>query len=655
MIARRILAAGLSLSIAVTCAVSAGAAETEPLRIANLRVWGGEATWHARNFFRLNWDQVPGPPAYPRAVVYRLFDPQGNPIGPPVRDTQRVQSIEGLTVPAAPGAYSIEAWLEDAEGRAGPAARATLHFDDAVPPPPAPLAPDRWLSGHETAVLEIGHPQGSLPLSGIRGYAVSLDGSAPCAEQICEETEIDLPGGVADGTLDLGTLPEGTTVARVVAVSGAGVASAVASAAFKVDASAPQLSLSGLSDGWSDGPVQLTALAVDPLSGMAADGPSGPFTAIAVDDSLPIRARGDRATTWALGSGVHTVTYFARDAVANGAEGWVEEPMPATATVRIDEDPPRVAFASSQDPDEPERIEAIVSDPLSGPSSDRGSIGIRPAGTGVRFQPLPTRVAGERLIAHWDSDAYPPGSYEFLATGFDVAGNSASGNERRGGGRMVLANPLKVPVRVESGFGRRQRLAQTVPFGRGARFGGRLVSSSGAPLAGFAVTVTESFAAGSRPALRTTAVRTGADGSFSLWLAPGPSRDVSASFAGTHTLTRASGRSARLAVRSSVRLHASAATAEVGGAPVVFSGRVERAGGERPRGLPIELQFRYPGTGWSEFRTVEADARGRFRYAYRFSDDDSRGIRFQFRAHVKGREGWPYGPGTSRPVSVTGR
>jgi hypothetical protein len=52
---------------------------------------------------------------------------------------------------------------------------------------------------------------------------------------------------------------------------------------------------------------------------------------------------------------------------------------------------------------------------------------------------------------------------------------------------------------------------------------------------------------------------------------------------------------------------------------------------------------------------VESDRRGRFRYAYRFSDDDSRGVRFQFRAYVKGREGWPYEPGASRPVMVTGR
>jgi hypothetical protein len=657
VIARRLLAAAAPLLLAAVCTLPAGAVEPGPLRITNLQVEGGEANWHVRNAFRLNWDQVPGPPAYPRAVIYRLYDPEGDPLGPPIRDTERVLSVERLTVPPISGAYAVDVWLEDAEGRAGPAAHATLRFDDAAPPPPMPLAPDRWLSSYETATLQVGHPQGPLPLSGVRGYAVSLDGgtgSPPCAAQTCSEAEIDLAGGIADDTLALGTLPEGNTVAKVVAVSGAGVPSPVASATFKVDANAPQLSLQGLPGAWSNGPVQLTALATDLLSGMAADGPSGPFTAIAVDDSLPVRAQGDRASTWVLGSGVHAVSGFARDAAGNGAEGWPGASSPATAVVRIDEESPRVAFAATQDPAEPERIEALVSDPLSGPSPARGSIGLRPAGTSIRFQQLPTQISGDRLVARWDSDAYPPGGYEFRATGYDVAGNSAIGDERRGGGRMVLVNPLKTPVDLEAGFGR-GAAARTVRFGRGVRFGGRLTSPSGASLGDLEVEVTESFAAGSRPASRTTVVRTAPDGSFSAWLPPGPNRGVTATFAGTRTLARAAGHSVHLGVLSSVRFRASAATAEVGGVPVVFSGRIARTGGERVKGLPVELQFRYPGAGWSEFRTVEADARGSFRYAYRFSDDDSRGVRFQFRAHVKSREGWPYEPGTSRPVLVTGR
>jgi hypothetical protein len=45
---------------------------------------------------------------------------------------------------------------------------------------------------------------------------------------------------------------------------------------------------------------------------------------------------------------------------------------------------------------------------------------------------------------------------------------------------------------------------------------------------------------------------------------------------------------------------------------------------------------------------------GRFRYAYRFSDDDSRGARFQFRAFASAQNDWPYEPGSSGPVAVLG-
>jgi hypothetical protein len=198
--------------------------------------------------------------------------------------------------------------------------------------------------------------------------------------------------------------------------------------------------------------------------------------------------------------------------------------------------------------------------------------------------------------------------------------------------------------------------ARAIPFGHGLQFGGRLLDLSGTPLAGEEIAVTETFAPGSQPSRRTTTVRSGPDGSFSLQLAPGPSREVSAAFAGTRTLTRATGRSVHLDVLASVRLRASAHLAKVGGAPIVFSGSVSQTGtAPSEEGLPVELQFRYPGAEWSGFRTIQTDAHGRFRYAYRFSDDDSRGVRFQFRAYAKGREGWPYEPTFSRPLAVTGR
>jgi len=677
--------APLLLALVFACALPAAAAATEPLRIENLQVEGGEANWHASNGFRLDWTQVPGPPLLPRAVLYRLFDSEGHLVEGPVRDTEFGRMIDVLEVPPVPGIYTVEVWLEDDQGNVGPASRAALRFDDTVPPPPAPQGPDGWLAGHETAVLKIGHPAGTLPLAGIRGYAISLDrgdGGSPCAHPAwCSVAETDLPQGIADDTVALGTLPEGETYARIVAVSGSGVTSPVTSVIFRSDATLPRLSLQGAPAGWSSGPVRLAALATDELSGMAPAGPTGPFTAIAVDGAPPALAGGDSVSTWVSGSGTHRVAYFARDAAGNVADGSPGGPLPETAEIRIDEDPPWVLFAAAQDPAEPERIEATVADPLSGPSPDRGSIRVREVGSHGRFEDLPTRVLGDRLVAHWESDDYPRGKYEFLATGYDRAGNAATSGDRAKGAKMVLVNPLKTSTDLEVGFGGRQLVwhrchrtrrgrrchrqaidrfdlrpgERAIPFGHGVQFGGLLQNISGAVLGGQEVAVTETFASGSQPARRTTVVRTRADGTFSLQLAPGPSRNVSAAFAGTRTLTRAGGRSVHLDVQASIRLRASAGTAKVGGAPIVFSGSVGQAGAAPlEEGLPVELQFRYPGADWSGFRTVETDAHGRFRYAYRFSDDDSRGVRFQFRAYAKGREGWPYEPAYSRPIAVTG-
>jgi hypothetical protein len=208
---------------------------------------------------------------------------------------------------------------------------------------------------------------------------------------------------------------------------------------------------------------------------------------------------------------------------------------------------------------------------------------------------------------------------------------------------------------VIDSFGRRPA-TRTVPYGRPVNVAGRLLTAAGAPLAGRRLELVESFAGGALHRHRTTSARTDRDGVFRARLAAGPSRTVETRFAGSGTLTRESSRGLRLAVRTSVRLRASTGNAAIGGAPVVFSGRVDRGGARLPSyGRPVQFQFRLPGTPWTEFRTVQTDARGRFRFPYAFSDDDSRGVRFRFRAYAPPQPGWPYAPAASRPVAVTGR
>ena len=591
------------------------------------------SAWQPQRSFAIEWDPIA--PTNPTEAIYKLRDSEGAMVGDLSRSLDRMR--DDIVVPPVPDTYTLEAWLANAGGESGPHSVATLRFDNVAPAPPIVNPSAGWTLGADPAVVQIGAPSAPSPLSGIAGYAVSVDGGFPCAQPgRCLPGEIDLASG-AGGALSLGTLPEGAHTLRAAAVSGSGVPSAVTLATVPVDGSAPLVSLAGAPAGWSSGPVQVTARATDALSGMTASGLLGPFTAIAVDGGAPGRALGDAESAWIGGSGSHRVEYFARDAAGNLSSS-------GSAAVRIDEDPPRVAFADSQDPAEPERIEATVSDPLSGPSPDRGSIGIRPAGTRARYEPLPTRNAGDRLVARWDSDSYPPGKYELVATGYDAAGNSAAGTDRAHGARMLLVNPLKAQVELTAVLDGRRLTGQL------RRFGGGLLASRD-------VIVTETFAAGAQPRQRASVVGTDRQGAFALRLRPGPSRDVVARFAGTPLLSRAASGGAHLEAATGIRLRSSAASARVGGSPIVFSGALRRRGVApgAAAGLPVELQFRFGGGDWSAFRTVEANARGRFRYSERFSDDDTRGVRFQFRAYEKGREGWPYGPGTSRPVSVTGR
>lgn len=679
-IAALVIAAISLLAAAVAGATPTSAELAAQLQPVALRVAGGEDAWHPENDFRLDWDQPQVASGFPvTAVGYRVRDAAAAVVVPEVRLIGNTTQIDHIHVPPVPGIYTVDAWLEGPDGWRGPRTSAKLRFDDARPGIARPLAPTGWVLPGTT--LRIERPTGPQPLSGIRGYAVSVEagaGSPPCAAPgRCNLAETDLLGGIGGDAISPGHMPEGVNTVQVLAVSGAGVSSAeIGRAVVRVDATPPGVALTGVPAGWATGPVRLTAKATDALSGMAGAGPSGPFTAIAVDGAVPRSETGDSTAVTVAGQGVHRIAAYARDGAGNSGE-----PGPATALVRIDEDGPRVAFARAKGGADPGWIEATFADSLSGPEPTRGSIAVRRVGTRLAWEPLPTAASSGRLLARWDSGSLPAGTYEFRATAYDVAGNAASSERRDDGSKMVLVNPPKARTAIAAGFGGRRLIWQrcsrpdgqrrcrreaidsfaqrpttrTVPYAKGIAYAGQLTTAGGTHLGDLPIAIVERFAAGAL-APRTTIVRTAADGSFVAHLAPGPSRRVEAVFAGTRGLAGAGGGEVRMQVLSGVRLRASSASARIGGAPVVFDGRLGALGAPLPPGgRPIELQFRLPGREWSEFRTVQTDAQGRFRYPYAFSDDDSRGIRFQFRAYLPPQDDWPYEPAASRPVFVTGR
>lgn len=646
-----------TVAIVVAMVASGAPVASANLQPLDLRVDDGEESWHAEPSFALRWRNPPEPVA---AVHYRLLDPTGGVARGETTLGWAATSIQNLPVPAPPGAYTAEVWLEDANGVEGTAVSAKLRFDDSRPAHVEPLPVSGWIGRAAFPfTLRFSHPGGPDPLSGIRGYAVSIDAAdtgSPCAGPfVCSEAETDLRGGVAADALSIADLPEGANHVHAVAVSGSGMRSAsVGSTSLMVDKTDPVTVLSGFSDAWSNRPLRLTANATDAASGMAAAGGGGPFTAIQVDGGAPILADGASVSTTVIGSGLHLIDYYARDAAGNVADGGSTNGHPnhppAFAVLRIDRDAPHIAFANAGDPLDPEQIEAHASDSLAGLDPGRGSIAVRRANSGERFVTLPTAPSTKGLRARWDSDAHPAGEYEFRATAFDLAGNAASTLSRGNGTAMRLRSPLKVATTLLTDAGRR-----TVPYGHRAVFSGRLLGGRRAPLPGLPVQVIERFAAGAAQRQRVSTVRTAAGGAFLIRLEPGPSREVIAVAPPTATLRGASSKPLSLAVRGRVQMRVSAPVATVGGPPVVFSGKVASSGSPiPPEGKTVQLQFRLPGLPWSEFRTIRTDPSGRFRYAYRFADDDSRGVRFGFRAFAPAQAGWPFEPAGSPAIAVRG-
>ena len=395
--------------------------------------------------------------------------------------------------------------------------------------------------------------------------------------------------------------------------------------------------------------------ATDALSGMAANGPGGPYTAIAVDGGVP-----------KIGAGRLDRDHGDRRGDAPGRRlrprrrrQHQRQARPQRQPSRSTKARPRVTFARTQDPTEPERTRGhrrrlpLRTQPGAGARSR-----CAPAGSRQRWLPLPTTTAPGRLVARWDSDSFPAGTYEFRATGYDAAGNTSSSERRGNGTRMVLTNPLKAPDSAArpgsaSAAARRARIGAVTA--RGARLRRPAEPRrQGRRWVGMPVRVVESFDARQpTPPSASTLVQTAADGTFSTRLPPGPSRRVEAVFAGSR--------------RSQPQPTAARAQLTVRGRRSPAGFRRDRPGRRRPgrssaAGSAISAPRSRPAAGRSsssfaspegpgrEFRTVQTDARGRFRYAYSFSDDDSRGVRFQFRAYATGG-GWPYEPAASKPVT----
>ena len=512
----------------------------QPATPATCEVDGGEDSWHAEHrLHRRTGTTRPGSSV--AAVHYRVRDPTGH--GRPAKsESARAGQLPidpcRLTSRNVPGAYTAEVWLRGRRRRPGPDGDAKLRFDDVRPGDGRAAAGPGLDRPRRDSLLGAPQPsrrpQPSPASAATRSRSTRARRASPCAAADRCTRRRDRPARRARRRHAVDRRPargdELRPRGRRLGLGDEVRSSPATTVAPRRHDRSGDRGSPACPSGWTNRPVTLTATATDAPPGWQADGAGGPFTAIRVDGGVPTdRSRrlgerdGDRRgrpRRRLLRPRRGRQRQRRRTATASPTS----RPRPrwcgSTAT------PPAVAFANSQDPDDPELIEARVSDPLSGPDPSRGWIAVRRAGSGDALRGAADRVGrGGQLRARWDSDAYPAGEYEFRATGYDAAGNAATTDRRANGAdgagqpaegadrsaRRVRRQdaglaPLRAARRAASLPARSDRGVrpapgdQAVPYGRGVLFSGRLIAALGSPLARMPVRIVERFDPGAEPA-----------------------------------------------------------------------------------------------------------------------------------------------------------
>jgi len=184
---------------------------------------------------------------------------------------------------------------------------------------------------------------------------------------------------------------------------------------------------------------------------------------------------------------------------------------------------------------------------------------------------------------------------------------------------------------------------------RALTIAGALLDASGGPIANATLDVREQSAASASARIVAHAT-TGADGSFTVRVAAGPSRRIIIAYRAFATDNAYSAQaSIEESVSAGVQLHITPMRTSPAGAITIAGG----VSGPIPQqGVVVELLVHYRGA-WEPFRDPRTDSRGRFRVRYRFQGAVGR---FPFRAEVLGRQSeFPYATGLSAPVDVVCR
>jgi hypothetical protein len=186
---------------------------------------------------------------------------------------------------------------------------------------------------------------------------------------------------------------------------------------------------------------------------------------------------------------------------------------------------------------------------------------------------------------------------------------------------------------------------------------GRLVASDGTPVANAEVRVVEYFGSGALIDRRVRVVTTSPDGTWASSLPAGPSRAVTATYAGSRRYGAATSGDVAMNVLGRASFRTSRNAVPEGGR-VLFRGRVDHLGARiPPGGKLVELQVRESASRWNTVREAfHTGPNGRYRLGYRFGRFYQSDAEFKFRVKVTREQGWAYkAPVRSKSRLVTVR
>ena len=244
------------------------------------------------------------------------------------------------------------------------------------------------------------------------------------------------------------------------------------------------------------------------------------------------------------------------------------------------------------------------------------------------------------------------------AGGALTGGSSGSGTlslshpeQRASIARTTMRRRGKPQKRCGSSAGRLATSA-SVPFGRPVRLHGLLMSNAGLPIAGQPVAILTAPDNGSNAFTQAAAVTTGPDGSWTATLAPGPSRIIEASYAGSPTILPATG-SATVITPAKIVLTRVTPDRTPWGRTVTISGRV--LGGYIPASSKLlRLDLGIVGIpGLSKIQGIPNVAPdGTFTTTYKFARYQGV-VRFWLQVSSLAEADFPWAPAHSRRVIVT--